>query len=216
MQARQLAYLQALGIDVWVRRGAAESERTARRPGTEPRAALAAPDAAHSPEQRETARQRNAATPARAGAAAPKEPSAALPHDAEVPAPRGTAAPVRFVIQCFKLGQTLALIDEPLMRHRRLLLDIARALDASGASERQDITFEWPQLNFGDASMAAAGAAFRAFLAAQTTAQTHWLAVGSRVETLIGDAPRDAHVFLPDALESLDKRALWQEIRAKR
>ena len=206
MQARQLAYLQALGIDVWVRRGAAESERMDRRAGAEPRAAQAAPDAAHSPEQRERAR------------AAPKEPSAAPPHSTAAPAPRGTAAapPVRFVIQCFKLGQTLALIDEPLIRHRRLLLDIARALDASGASERQDIAFEWPQLDFGDASMAAAGAAFRAFLTAQTTAQTHWLAVGSRVETLIGDAPRDAHVFLPDALEDLDKRALWQEILAKR
>lgn len=214
MRARRLAYLDALGIEVWVRRG--------RRP-------VPPPAGAGRGQQDELAAARDAPTPVRPGgrrldeqpadlpATPPAEAVVATPAAEAVPdAPPPADPPVRFVIRCFRFGRTLAMVDAPLWRHLNLLTDIARALDAHGAGEREDIVFEWPQLTVGDAGMAAAGAAFRAFLAAETTGETRWLAAGARVRALLGDVPLDAHMVLPDALETIDKRALWREILAKR
>lgn len=191
MQALRLAYLEALDIDVWVRRAEAAT--------------------------RHVRHSQPASAPAGEPAPPPVQPTPPLKSTRpDAPKPSAANPPVRFTIRCFKQGHVLALVDGPLWRHRRLLFDIARSLDSNGASERQDMVFEWPQLTSGDAGEAAAQAAFRAFLKAQTTVDTHWLAVGARVATLIGDAPRDAHVFLPDALEDLDKRTLWRNILSKR
>ena len=210
MQAARLAYLKALDIDVWVCRDRAapnESDTEA-----QPRRESPAPTTGHIL-QGEAATDGDTAT---APTPAVRPSPAPVGRDGDTPRPATPDPPVQFVIRCFKQGNTLALVDAPLWRHRRLLFDIAKSLDSSDASEREDIVFEWPQLKSGDAGEAAAGAAFRAFLGAQTTARTRWLAVGARVAKLLGDAPRDAHVLLPDALEDIDKRALWREILAKR
>ena len=212
MQAPRLAYLKALDIDVWVRRDHAPPDE--RRPEAEPHTETPAPTTRRVPPNHDAAHGA-AAVPPPARPVRPT-PRTSVTADGDAPTPAPPDPPVQFVIRCFKQGNTLALVDEPLWRHRRLLFDVAKSLDSSGASERQDIVFEWPQLKSGDAGAAAAGAAFRAFLGAQTTTRTRWLAVGARVAQLIGDAPRDAHVLLPDALEDIDKRALWREILAKR
>ena len=201
MRARRLAYLDALGIEVWVRRE--------RRP-------VQPPAGAGRGQQGELAAEREAPAAGRRLRERPADLPATPPAEAVPDTPAPADPPVRFVIRCFRFGRTLAMVDAPLWRHLNLLTDIARALDAHGASEREDIVFEWPQLTVGDAGMAAAGAAFRAFLAAETTGETRWLAAGAQVRALIGDVPLDAHVFLPDALETIDKRALWREILAKR
>ena len=210
MQAARLAYLKALDIDVWVCRDrAAPGERHTE---AQPHGETPAPATGHILQGDGATDGTTATAPTPAG----QPPPAPAGRDGDTPTPATPDPPVQFVIHCFKQGNTLALVDGPLWRHRRLLFDIAKSLDSSGASEREDIVFEWPQLKSGDAGEAAAGAAFRAFLGAQTTARTRWLAVGTRVAKLLGDAPRDAHVLLPDALEDIDKRALWHEILAKR
>ena len=109
-------------------------------------------------------------------------------------------------------------MDEPLWRHRRLLGDIAHAMDASGADEREEFVFEWPQLKgSANAGMSAAGRAFRAFLRAQSTPRIRWLAVGARVAALAAaEVDGNVHIVLPDALDAIDKRALWREIASKR
>ena len=211
MQAPRLAYLRALDIDVWVRRDHAPPNE--RQTEAQPHTEAPAPSTRRIPPSHDAAHGA-AVTPPPTPVRPTPETSVAA--DGDAPTPVAPDPPVRFVIRCFKQGNTLALVDEPLWRHRRLLFDIAKSLDSSGASERQDIVFEWPQLKSGDAGEAAAGAAFRAFLTAQTTTRTRWLAVGARVAQLMGDAPRDAHVLLPDAVEDIDKRALWREIMAKR
>lgn len=211
MQAPRLAYLKALEIDVWVCRDRAAPDESDT--GAQPRSETRTPSAGRI-HQGDDAAHRAAPTTAPPPAAQPSPAPAG--RDSDTSTPTTTDPPVQFVIRCFKQGNTLALVDGPLWRHRRLLFDIAKSLDSSGASEREDIVFEWPQLKSGDAGEAAAGAAFRAFLGAQTTARTRWLAVGERVAKLLGDAPRDAHVLLQDALEDIDKRALWREILAKR
>lgn len=184
---RQLAWLRALGVDVWVRRDLP----------AQPEA-----PAAPSPPNR-----------GRVGKSAPA-PDAVAEPPAPAPAPE---APLRFTVQCFRQGSVFALVDEPLWRHRRLLFDIARAMDASNADKRENMAFEWPQLRSADAGKSAAGRAFRSFLNAQRTHGVRWLAVGSRVAELVGEEVDPArHVFLGDDLEGLDKRELWHEILAKR
>ena len=210
MQAPRLAYLKALDIDVWVcRERAAPGERHTE---AQPHAETPAPTTRHILQGDGAMGGATATAPAPAVQPSP----APAGRDSDTSTPATPDPPVQFVIRCFKQGNTLALVDGPLWRHRRLLFDVAKSLDSSDASDREDIVFEWPQLKSGDAGEAAAGAAFRAFLGAQTTARTRWLAVGARVAKLLGDAPRDAHVLLPDALEDIDKRALWREILAKR
>ena len=211
MQAPRLAYLKALDIDVWVCRDRAAPG--GRHTEAQPRSETPAPTNGHILQGDDAAHR---AAPATAPTPAVQPPPAPAGRDSDTSTPATPDPPVQFVIHCFKQGNALALVDGPLWRHRRLLFDIAKSLDSSGASEREDIVFEWPQLKSGDAGEAAAGAAFRAFLGAQTTVRTRWLAVGTRVAKLLGDAPRDAHVLLPDALEDIDKRALWHEILAKR
>ena len=208
MAPQQLAWLRALGVDVWVRRDLpVEPEVPAAPPANRERqlvgASAAAPEAVARPPAPHWAgaNQRNQSDPQ--AVARPPAPAA--------------EAPLRFTVQCFRHGNVFALVDESLWRHRRLLFDIARAMDASSAAKRENIAFEWPQLRSADAGMSAAGRAFRAFLNAQRTPDIRWLAVGSRVAELVGDEiDRAVHVFLGDDLEGLDKRGLWHEILGKR
>ena len=197
MAPRQLAWLRSLGVDVWVRRDVpAARQAPAQAPAANREAALPG----------EEALPGNVAVAEAPGAAEVAAPAAGVQE-----------APLRFVIRCFRQGNVFALVDEPLWRHRRLLFDIARAMDAANATERGNVEFEWPQLASADAGISAAGRAFRAFLSAQHTPGTRWLAVGARVAELVGaDVDRTAHVFLADDLDGLDKRGLWREILGKR
>ena len=185
LPSASLAYLHALGMDVWVRR-----ER------------LAAAAAAVEP-----MRKREAATPA-AAARPPAADPVGKPADEPAREP-----PVEFVIRCVRFGRVLALIDESLWQERRFFLDVARAMHGSGRVEREASRFDWPQMKTGDAGMGAAGRAFRAYLETQIVEHTRVLAVGARVRELIGPSC-DELIYLDRALRGLtEKKSLWRQIQ---
>ena len=180
-----LAYLDALGIDVWVRR-----ELLATRSRADEDAGTPKPRADVTAEQ----------VPARKPAGKPAG------------EPVGEPA-VAFTIRCVRFGRVLALIDESLWRERRFFLDVARAMHGPGSVERESLRFEWPQLRSADAGMEAAGRAFRAYLEMQVREDTRILAAGARVRELIG-GDLDRHIYLDRALRGLtEKKSLWRRIR---
>ena len=182
-----LAYLDALGIDVWVRR-----ELLAERAAAAQRARKRAP--------------KTDVEQARVPVAEPEPVAEAT--DTPVGEP-----PVAFTIRCVRFGRVLALIDESLWRERRFFLDVARAMHGPGRVEREVSRFEWPQLKSADAGMSAAGRAFRAYLETQMVGDTRVLAVGARVAELIG-ADFDAPIRLDRALRGLtEKKSLWRRIQ---
>ena len=182
-----LAYLDALGIDVWVRR-----ELLAERVAAAQQARKRAP--------------KTDVEQARVSVAEPEP--VAEPADTPVGEP-----PVAFTIRCVRFGRVLALIDESLWQERRFFLDVARAMHGAGRVEREVSRFEWPQLKSADAGMSAAGRAFRAYLETQMVRDTRVLAVGARVAELIG-ADFDARIRLDRALRGLtEKKSLWRRIQ---
>ncbi len=188
-----LAYLDALGIDVWVRR-----ELLAERS-----------------EAAERARMRESkpdVTEARSRVGKPIAERVAEPAGGAVDRPAGEP-PVAFTVRCVRFGRVLALIDESLWQERRFFLDVARAMHGAGRVEREVSRFEWPQLKSADAGMGAAGRAFRAYLETQVVQDTRVLAAGVRVRELIG-ADLDVHIYLERALRGLtEKKSLWRRIR---
>lgn len=182
-----LAYLDALGIDVWVRR-----ELAPERASNEGLAGVPA---------------------SRAGALA--DPARKREAETDIAAERTPAGepPVAFTIRCVRFGRVLALIDESLWQERRFFLDVARAMHGPGRVEREISRFDWPQLKSADAGMSAAGRAFRAYLETQVVDGTRVLAAGERVRELAG-ADFDAHIYLDGALRGLtEKKSLWRRIQ---
>lgn len=114
IKARQAAYLERLGVDVWVRR---ETSGDALTP--EPTREPVAP-----PPSKPTARARSAS--------------------GERPPTPATAPSQVFRIRCFRYGRVFVALAEDAWPWRRFLLDVARAMNGFAMAERQDLTFDWP------------------------------------------------------------------------
>ena len=102
---------------------------------------------------------------------------------------------------------------------RRLLLDVAWALNGFERAERRDLVFDWPQ----PGAVADGGAkAFGAFVRHQNRARDAVRVVvsGTDVAELLGMTVPDESCILDDrlyvrtdALDATGKRRLWQLIR---
>ena len=217
-----------LGVDVWVRRGTgaeraavAETESTAESAAlpAAPSRAAARPSYGQAAQEagRESAAEERATRPSRV---APQAPRAATKHGADAAARSPeTPLPAPFHIRCFHFGDVFAAIGEDAWPQRRLLLDVALALNKFRTAERQDVLFSWPQPgadpNGGDR-------AFRAFFAHRVPGEGVALISGARVSELLGrTAPSDsgwlesrdedppALYVAPRTLDANAKRALW-------
>ena len=188
-----LAYLDAIGIEVWVRRE------------------LLAERAAAAEQARMRESKPDVTEPRLPVDKAVAEP-VGKPVGEAVDRPAGEP-PVAFTIRCVRFGRVLALIDESLWQERRFFLDVARAMHGPGRVNSEMFRFDWPQLKSADAGMGAAGRAFRAYLETQIVQDTRVLAVGARVRELIA-ADLDAHIYLDRALRGLtEKKSLWRRIQ---
>ena len=189
LPSASLAYLHALGIDVWVRREllAARSRAAARRtPETDADASRV-----------------------RTGEVAGQ--SIGAPADE---ASQSVGEAVAFTIRCVRFGRVLTLIDAPLWQERRFFLDVARAMHGPGRVEPESLRFDWPQLRSADAGMEAARRAFRAYLETQVDGRTRVLGAGARVRELIGDG-LDEYLYLDRALRGpAEKQSLWRRIQS--
>ena len=184
-----LAYLHALGIDVWVRRELLDARARA--------------SARERPETDAVSRK----MPVGGVTGEPAGEPVGQPR----PAPGGEA--VAFTVRCVRFGRVMALIDASLWRERRFFLDVARAMHGPGRVEPQSLRFDWPQLRSADAGMDAARRAFRAYRETQVSADMRVLAAGPRLRELIGDGA-DGYLFLDRALrDPAEKKSLWRRIQ---
>lgn len=197
VERRQAAYLQHLGIDVWVRRG---SQQTASERREKP---SPAPAQLRRPARPQPSRVR------------PVPPSPEKPVPERRPSP--PEEPVEaFRIRCFHYGRVFVAIAEDAWPRRRFLLDVARAMNGFAVAERQDVVFEWPQPG---ADPAGGPRAFRAFLGHRTRNGERCLFSGQRVlDCLETDADAIARVegriyVAPDAPDAEAKKRLWDRIR---
>ena len=101
---------------------------------------------------------------------------------------------------------------------RRLLVDVAWALNGFERAERRDLVFDWPQ----PGAVADGGAkAFAAFVRHQTRTREGVRVVvsGTDVATLLGQAPTESCILngrlyvRPDGLDAAGKRKLWRLIQ---
>lgn len=203
-----------LGIDVWVRRRPLAARRQASMQGR------AAPSRSLSPPRPATpgpARQRKPDDAARQSRQ-PLAKTVAKPPTVERPA--ANAAPLeRFRVRCFHYGNVFVAIAEEAWPQRRLLLDVALAMNGFAPAERRDLTFEWPQPGVREGG---GERSFRAFFGHQTRDEPRTLVAGARVAALLGHAaPKatcrlDGHVYVAPGEHSADeKRALWQLIQER-
>lgn len=149
--------------------------------------------------------RRDGRRPDRSDAASPVPPERA-PADSTGPA-------ATFDIRGFRIGRVLTLIDAPLWPHRRFFLDVALAMNGWGRDRREDLRFEWPQPLSADGGEAAAGRAFRAFVAAQSGDEGRILAVGKTVAGLLGEDPPGPMLAVDQVVHGADRRELWRRIR---
>ena len=133
--------------------------------------------------------------------------------------------PAPFHIRCFHFGDAFAAIGEDAWPQRRLLLDVALALNGFRPAGRQDVVFSWPQPG---APPDGSERAFRAFFGHRTRNGGFALLSGARVPPLLGlpvpeedrvldapggdAAPRLLYV-VPRVHDAEAKRALWRLIR---
>ena len=224
MARSRSARFRRLGVDVWVRRGAsavAEPQPTTESPpiASPPSRPPSRPPRREAVQEvrRESAAEERAIAPSHA---VPQAPRAATKHGAGAP-PRSqkTPLPVPFHIRCFHFGDVFAAVGEDAWPQRRLLLDVALALNGFRAAERQDVLFSWPQPgadpNGGDR-------AFRAFFAHRVPSEGVALISGALVPGLLGRAAPSASGWLEDrgddppalyvaprTLDAKAKKALW-------
>lgn len=101
---------------------------------------------------------------------------------------------------------------------RRLLVDVAWALNGFERSERRDLVFDWPQ----PGAVADGGAkAFGLFVRHQTRAREGVRVVvsGTDVARLLDQAPTESCILngrlyvRPDGLDAAGKRTLWRLIQ---
>lgn len=201
----RLAALQRLGIDIWVRRQAVSPSALA---------------SVHVPTPTPAVER-----PARQKPAVPVPPAPArLARTAAPPPQPDVAAPVDpFRIRCFRYGRVFAAIAEDAWPLRRLLLDVALALNDFQPAERAGVEFRWPLP--GPAPMQpstpdAPARAFRAFFGHQSRNSERTLIAGAQVAELLGRlVPTEAglvgdHLYIPsEKLDTSAKKALWQLIR---
>ena len=202
-------YLEALGIDIWVRREAPAPDDI--------------PDDMEAPEATVAPGTVTAAVSApRSHASVPGAGETGQADATDETSPVVEEA-VSFVVRGFRLGQVLALIDEPWWGHRRFFLDVANAMNGWGSDGREELRFEWPQLLASDSGIAAAGRAFRAFAEAQSGGGVRILAVGARVAELLGSHFEGRCLYLARTasasaafdgavFDAAEKRELWQRI----
>lgn len=191
------AYFQALGIDVWVRRGKRPPSGQAVAAKSDIRASA-------------TSAPRSAQPPVQQSESPPRGPA---------PAPHGPSAEEAFRVRCFHYGRVFAALSADAWPMRRLLLDVAWALNGFERAERRDLVFDWPQ----PGAVADGGAkAFGAFVRHQTRTREGVRVVvsGSSVATLLGMAVPNESCILdsrlyvrPDALYAAGKRAIWRLIQ---
>ena len=155
----------------------------------------------------------------------PPSPAPARPVRTATPRPQPeTAAPVDpFRIRCFRYGRVFAAIAEDAWPQRRLLLDVALALNAFQPAERDGLEFRWPLPGPAPAQPSAPDAparAFRAFFGHQSRNSERTLIAGAQVAELLGRPVPDAaglvgdHLYVPsEKLDTSAKKALWQLIR---
>ena len=194
------AYFQALGVDVWVRRGS--------RPRAVP-AVVPADDTQGS--ERATLRGEH-----RAGLHAEPESEPARP--ARPPASHAPSVGETFRIRCFHYGRVFAAIAEDAWPQRRFLVDVAWAVNGFKEAERRDLVFDWPQPG---AAAQGGERAFAAFFGHQTRTRDEIRVVvaGARVAKLLGHPVPDECASLgeflyvpPSAPDAAAKRRLWQLI----
>ena len=207
------ARFRRLGIDVWVRRG--------KRQATPKEAASSSGVAA---KREPDVRPRNAPKPAPTPKPAPS-PQREAPRKRPAETARSEPQPTPFHIRCFHFGDAFAAIGEDAWPQRRLLLDVALALNGFRPAERQDVVFSWPQPG---APPDGSERAFRAFFGHRTRNGGFALLSGTRVPPLLGlpvpeedrvldapggdAAPRLLYV-VPRVHDAEAKRALWRLIR---
>ena len=101
---------------------------------------------------------------------------------------------------------------------RRLLVDVAWALNGFERAERRDLVFDWPQ----PGAVADGGAkAFGAFVRHQTRTREGARVVvsGTHVARLLGEPPNESCILKgrlyvrPEGLDASGKRRLWRLIQ---
>lgn len=197
------AYFQALGIDVWVRRGMHRGGPPAGSTQNDDRT----PTQPDSPMRAATQRSRQSS----ARHTVPRGPA---------PAPVQPQADEAFRVRCFHYGRVFAALGGDAWPTRRFLYDVAWALNGFERSERRDLVFDWPQ----PGAVAGGGAkAFGAFVRHQTRTRegSRLLVSGMQVAALLGLGVPDESCVLdtrlyvrPDALNGADKRSIWRLIQA--
>lgn len=201
MTARsRVAFYQALGIDVWVLRG---TGRNMAAPTTPPGDAR--------PRQLPAA-SASGSLRSRSSPPIPSPPAPANAPPADAPRPEEA-----FRIHCFRYGRVFAAFAEDAWPVRRLLFDVAWALNGFRAAERDDFVFYWPQPG---ASADRGGKAFDAFFRRRTLQDVRVLLSGSKVATLLEYPPPSESCRLnsrlyvhPGALDAPAKRTLWRLIQ---
>ncbi|MYD96423.1 MAG: hypothetical protein F4X98_03415 [Gammaproteobacteria bacterium] len=195
------AYFQALGVDVWVRRGSRQKAAPSVVVSTDDTQARTRPAAGddhrprpHADSEREPSR--------------PKNP----------PAPPDPNVGQAFRVRCFHYGRVFAVVAEDAWPQRRFLVDVAWALNGFKTAERRDLVFDWPQPG---ATAEGGDRAFAAFFGHQTRTrdEIRVIVAGARVAELLGHPVPDAPGYLgdllyvpPSAPNAATKRALWQLI----
>jgi hypothetical protein len=184
--------LAAMGIDVWVRRGAVEPAIVPIVPAAVAR--VAAPVVAV---------ERRIDTEAR------------VPNSPPAPAVKSSAVPeLRLLLDCIAAPGVLALGELADALDGRLVQDIVVAL-AGVTATTQRAQFRWPQTQTGDSTPAAASNAYRAFLRGQIER------AGAKVVLLLGRAAEsllesDAMIGDVQVLRFADVRALRADPLAKK
>lgn len=193
------AYFQALGVDVWVRRGSRAQVAPSNIVPTHgtPAAPRPAPAASQRPGLQVDSQ------PAR-----PRRP----------PPPPPPSVGEAFRVRCFHYGRVFAAIAGDAWPRRRFLVDVAWALNGFESAERRDLVFDWPQPG---ATAQGGERAFNAFFGHRT--RTHdgirVILAGARVVQLLGHPVPEVSGFLgdflyvpPSAPDAAAKKALWRLI----
>lgn len=199
-----ITHFRSLGIDVWLRRGPRQG------------AVQDAVDPVEKPHL-EPSGEPSDRTPS---AVAPVQTPAARDSrsDAEAAPAHVSLSDEAFRVHCFRYGRVFAALSEDARPLRRLLLDVAWALNGFQIAQREDVVFDWPQPG---AVPDGGGRAFRAFFRHQTLARegVRVLISGARVSTLLDETVpdrscvRNGMVYVvPRPPDAVAKKALWKLI----
>lgn len=194
------AYFQALGIDVWVRRG------------TRP----ASVDSTQNVRRTQAPTEPPTQTPTQQPRPAPNRHPASHRGAPALAPPRADEA---FEVRCFHYGRVFAAVSADAWPTRRFLYDVAWALNGFQRAERRELVFDWPQPR----AVAGEGPkAFGAFVRRQTRTRegSRMLVSGGQVAALLGlgalneSCALDTRLYVrPETLDAAGKRAIWRMIQ---